>query len=120
MGKSSRKERHTSPIPLKPESMTRIDGDAVFAWARLIAQEEMLAQTKDNLGKQILQERGYPVDGSYILSNDGYIVTRDQALQQMRAQAQGLEDPPHPHEAPAILGSGSQASDPHTDVEASS
>lgn len=63
----------------KPESSyPRLEGDALFSWAQLMVEEQRLIQTKQQLAEQFLTELGYQ-PGEYLLANDGYIVTQDQA-----------------------------------------
>lgn len=61
-----------------PTTLPRLDGEALYSWAILITQEQALKQAKQQLAIRLLQERGY-TPGEHLLSNDGYIVTRDQA-----------------------------------------
>jgi hypothetical protein len=55
----------------------RLEGDRMVAWVRMTYQEEMLAQAKQALASQLLTELGY-TPGDYLISDDAYIVSREQ------------------------------------------
>jgi hypothetical protein len=61
-------------------------------------QEEMLAQAKQALASQLLTELGY-TPGDYLLSDDAYIVSREQFNARVKTQ-ESRDLSPDQHAAP--------------------
>ena len=80
--------------------LPRLDGDRMMAWAKMVFQEEQLAQTKQVLASQILQELGY-TPGEYLLSDDAYIVSREEFNQRVRSLPQTSDQSSPDSENPA-------------------
>lgn len=56
----------------------RLEGDRLYAWAQMIAEQTRVNQVKQNMAVDFLTEQGY-TPGEYLLTNDGYIVSRQEA-----------------------------------------
>jgi hypothetical protein len=50
----------------------RLDGDALFLWAKLITEAGLIQRSINDFGEQELRRRGYS-PGEAIITNDGYI-----------------------------------------------
>lgn len=59
-------------IDARPE---RLDGDALFLWAKLITEAGLIQRSINDFGEQELRRRGYG-PGEAIITNDGYIERR--------------------------------------------
>lgn len=97
MGKS----RPKKPISLQsrgPSSFPRLDGDHLYTWAQLIQRWQQIIETKQAVAAEMLIERGY-IPGQYLLTDDGYIVSRDQ-MQKTRPQSPTVEPSPQTDQIP--------------------
>lgn len=89
---------YTKPSPT--DKPPRLDGDDLYSWAMMIAQEQHLLQAKQALAIQYLQSRGY-VPGEHMLTNDGYIVSAESP-----ARVQSVPAVPSP--APSLPDNGTE------------
>lgn len=79
-------------VPLKPKNTPRLEGDELYAWAQMIAEESRVAGAKQMMAIQFLQQRGLK-PGEHLLSDDGYIISAE--------QHRALQDRTHPSEPPS-------------------
>ena len=106
---------NVAPDDLK--RLPRLDGDALYEWTRLTYEEELFFARKQVQAEKHLQERGY-TPGEYLLSNDGYIISRDQNEQRLHQQEQAdrarvVPSKASPSPVPLRADSGNQAQDRH-------
>ena len=98
---------------MTPEALPpRLEGDHLIAWVRLTFQEEQLAQAKQALASQLLTELGY-TPGDYLLSDDAYIVSREQFKGRIKTQ-ESRDSRPDQDAAPQIPGTVTLTPHPHT------
>lgn len=60
----------------------RLEGDALYEWAQTIVEERQIQQKKQAQAGAYLSQRGYK-PGDYLLSDDGYIISRAEFERQM-------------------------------------
>lgn len=99
---TDRSETAKPKIPLP-----RLDGDDLYAWAQMIAEETRLSQFKQSMAVDYLTKRGY-VPGEHLLTNDGYIVSRQDAETASKIRSYPAKDgPASQNSAPDSPGSES-------------
>jgi hypothetical protein len=86
MAKNPKQRQYQAPTPpsLPVPSFPRLDGDDLFTWAQILERERHLAETKAIIAEQVLRARGFE-PGAYLLSNDGYILSREQHEDMLRS-----------------------------------
>lgn len=82
------KKPQRKPTPLvRPDRAPRLDGDDLYNWGQVVGQiSERFAQAtqvKQQVASQLLSDRGYS-PGEHLLTDDGYIVTKEQMAQLQR------------------------------------
>lgn len=62
---------------IDPKKLPRLEGDALFQWAMMMAREQQIAEAKQTLAHNLLRERGLE-PGDHLLGPDGHIFTKEQ------------------------------------------
>lgn len=64
----------------RPQIRTRLDGDDLYEWARMMTEIELIRRRVEQVGQAWLRTHGFPLEGTTI-TNDGYVVvtTEDDA-----------------------------------------
>lgn len=84
--------------PHYPKDALRLDGDDLFSWARMITQLAQMHQELKIYGRAALVARGLD-PSEYTITNEGYILTQDQAAR--IADHEASEASPDPLSPPA-------------------
>lgn len=85
-------------------SLSRLEGDDLYTWARLISDIEHAQENLDRFGKQVMARSGFD-PRTTTLTNDGYFI-----------ESPGVLDQSVRRRDLAIPGSAIQSLDPHRDA----
>lgn len=82
------KKPQRKPTPLvRLEHAPRLDGDDLYNWGQVVGQISeriaQAAQVRQQVAAQMLTDRGY-TPGEHMLTDDGYILTKDQMIQRQK------------------------------------
>jgi hypothetical protein len=91
----------------------RLEGDALYLWAKLITEAELIRRSIQDFGRQELERRGYSPDEK-VINNAGYIQTRPNPI------AAWMRSGPGDHSSARRVGAGASLSDGDGESEATS
>lgn len=64
--------RPEQTTPDVPDAHPRLDGDALYWWAKMIAEMEFAQKSLTSFGKEQMRKRGLDPD-AYLIDNEGFI-----------------------------------------------
>lgn len=110
----------SAPSKLTNASPLRLEGDDLYAWAQLVSEWQRITQTKQTVAIQFMQQRGF-TPGEYLLTDDGYIISQEEAHGLSRIQTLPARDSrPVQDAAPQTPGSAIPKEDRHTHAQGDS
>jgi hypothetical protein len=92
----SQSRKPTPPTLMTPtKRLPRLEGDALYAWAQYIQKIQQIFEGKQALAASLLTSQGYE-PGKYLLTDDAYIVTPEQARRARQSKAEQTAPTPDP------------------------